>query len=87
MRYIEVKGASKRPEKREFTINEWRKAIELGDKYYIYYVLGLEETEGELRIINNPARKLTPDEKSFDIRLSRGLADEIIPLKKRTKTV
>ena len=82
-RYIEVKGASKRPEKREFTMNEWRKAIELGDEYYIYYVLGLEDTEGELRIIKYPAKKLTPDEKSFDIKLSRGFADKVVPLKKK----
>lgn len=82
-RYIEVKGASKRPEKREVTINEWRKAIELGDNYYIYYVLGLGESEGEIRIIKNPAKKITPDEKSFDIKLSRESADEIIPIKKK----
>jgi hypothetical protein len=82
-RYIEVKGAWRRPEKREVTINEWRKAIELGEKYYIYYVLGLGESEGEIRIIKNPAKKIIPDEKSFDIKLSRHLADEIIPLIKK----
>ncbi len=84
-RYLEVKGASARPEKRVFTINEWRKAIEFGDKYYIYYVLGLGEIEGELRIFNDPAKKITPDEKSFDVKLSRGFADKIVSLKKKVK--
>ncbi len=82
-RYIEVKGAWGRPEKREVTINEWRKAIKLSDNYYIYYVLGLGDTEGEIRIINNPAGKITPDQKTFDIILPRGLADKIIPIKKK----
>ncbi len=82
-RYIEVKGAWGRPEKREVTINEWRKAIELGDNYYIYYVLGLGDKEGEIRIIKNPAKKITPDEKAFDIILPRHLADKIIPIKKK----
>ena len=82
-RYIEVKGAWGRPEKREVTINEWRKAIELSDNYYIYYVLGLGDEEGEIRIINNPAEKITPDQKTFDIILPRDLADKIIPIKKK----
>lgn len=82
-RYIEVKGAWGRPEKREVTINEWRKAIELSDNYYIYYVLGLGDKEGEIRIISNPAEKITPDQKTFDIILPRGLADKIILIKKK----
>ena len=82
-RYIEVKGAWGRPEKREVTINEWRKAIELEDNYYIYYVLGLGDKEGEIRIIKNPAKKITPDQKTFDIILPRDLADKIIPIKKK----
>jgi hypothetical protein len=82
-RYIEVKGARGRPEKREVTINEWRKAIELSHNYYIYYVLGLGDKEGEIRIINNPAEKITPDQKTFDIILPRDLADKIIPIKKK----
>jgi len=82
-RYIEVKGARGRPEKREVTINEWRKAIELSNNYYIYYVLGLGDEEGEIRIINNPAEKITPDQKTFDIILPRDLADKIIPIKKK----
>jgi hypothetical protein len=86
-RYIEVKGASGRPEKRGFTINEWRKAIELGEQYYIYYALGLGDTEGELRIINDPANKISPDEKAYDVKLSKDLADEIYPLKKKTNKV
>jgi len=55
----------------------------LSDNYYIYYVLGLGDTEGEIRIINNPAGKITPDQKTFDIILPRGLADKIIPIKKK----
>lgn len=82
-RYIEVKGAWGRPEKREVTINEWRKAIELSDNYYIYYVLGLGDKEGEIRIIKNPAKKITPDQKTFDIILPRDLANKIIPIKKK----
>lgn len=82
-RYIEVKGAWGRPEKREVTINEWRKAIELSDNYYIYYVLGLGDKEGEIRIINNPAEKIIPDQKTFDIILPRDSADKIILIKKK----
>ncbi|MEA3361072.1 MAG: DUF3883 domain-containing protein [Thermodesulfobacteriota bacterium] len=82
-RYIEVKGAWGRPEKREVTINEWRTATELRDNYYIYYVLGLGDEEGEIRIINNPAGKIKPDVKTFDISLPRELADKIISIKKK----
>lgn len=57
--------------------------LPLGDNYYIYYVLGLGDTEGEIRIIKNPAKKITPVEKAFDIILPRHLADRIIPIKKK----
>lgn len=82
-RYIEVKGAMGRPDKREVTINEWRAAMKLGDEYYIYYVLGIGGDEGELRIIKNPAKKITPDEKVFNVNLSQDSVDKSIPLKKK----
>ncbi len=70
-------------EKREITINEWKTAIEKGDNYYIYYVLGLRGEKGEIRIVRNPAKKIVPSEKVFDIAISRDIADEIIPFKRR----
>lgn len=84
-RFIEVKGAMGRPDKREVTINEWRKAMELGDDYYIYYALGIASDEGEIRIIRNPAKKITPEEKAFDVNLSRESVDKYISLKKKGK--
>ncbi len=82
MHYIEVKGATHRPEKREITINEWKKSIELGDKYYIYYILGLGEDKAELRIIKNPSNKIEPEEKNFYIKLSRDVVDHCFPIEK-----
>jgi len=82
-RYIEVKGASGKPEKREITVNEWREAINKSDRYYIYYVLGLGTDEGEIRILKNPASKLNPEEKTFNISIPRDLADEVLPIKKK----
>ena len=83
LRYIEVKGASGKPEKREITINEWRTAITLGDKYYIYYVLGLATDEGEIRIVKNPSMRLAPEEKTFNISILKSSADEIYPINKK----
>ena len=83
-RFIEVKGAMGRPDKREVTINEWRKAMKLGDDYYIYYALGIGGDEGELRIIKNPAKKITPEKKAFDVNLSRDSVDKYISLKKKS---
>lgn len=84
-RFIEVKGAMGRPDKREVTINEWRKAMKLGDDYYIYYALGIGGDEGELRIIKNPAKKITPDQKAFDVNLSRDSVDKYISFKKKSE--
>lgn len=84
-RYIEVKGAMGRPDKRVVTINEWNKAMELRNDYYIYYVLGLADDEGEIRIIRNPAKNITPEEKVFDVNLSRESADKCISFKKKSK--
>lgn len=83
-RFIEVKGAFGRPDKREVTINEWRKAVELRDDYYIYYILGIGSDEHELRIINNPANKITFDAKAFDVNLSRDSVDKYISFKKKS---
>jgi len=83
VRYIEVKGASGNPEKREITINEWQTAIKLGDDYYIYYVLGLKTKEGEIRIVKNPHSKLTIEEKTFNISIPGSSADEVFPLVKK----
>ena len=83
-RYIEVKGAMGRPDKREVTINEWLTAKKLGEDYYIYYVLGIRGDDGEIRIIKDPAKKIAPDEKAFDINLSRDSVDKCIPLKKKS---
>lgn len=86
IRYIEVKGASGNPEKREITINEWQTAIKLGDDYYIYYVLGLKTKEGEIRIVKNPYSKLTIEEKTFNISIPGSMADEVFSLVRKEKT-
>ena len=84
-RYIEVKGGKGKAEKREITVNEWEEAKKKGDNYYIYYVLGLGESEGEIRIFRNPFKKLKVEEKVFKISLPREYADEVKKFQKKTK--
>jgi hypothetical protein len=42
MRHIEVKSSRGEPSQVVFTGNEWRKAQELGDEYYLYVVHGVK---------------------------------------------
>ena len=57
------------------------------DFHYIYYALGLGENEGKLRIINNPAIKLSPDEKSFNVNLLGDSVDKYFRLKKKPANI
>ncbi|MBW9223271.1 DUF3883 domain-containing protein [Methanothermococcus sp. SCGC AD-155-E23] len=61
VRYIEVKGRVGEGAV-ALTKNEWLKAQELGDKYYLY-VVSNAATNPTLHIIKDPARKLEPVEK------------------------
>jgi superfamily II DNA or RNA helicase len=60
VRYIEVKGRAQ-DGFIFITPNEWIKAKRLGDKYWLYVVSNCA-TNPILRIIQNPAANITPDE-------------------------
>ena len=60
VRYIEVKGRAKLG-KIALTPNEWFKAHNLKDNYYLYVVFNAA-TNPELKIIRNPAEKIKPEE-------------------------
>jgi superfamily II DNA or RNA helicase len=59
VRRIEVKGR-KRGEPVRLTENEWRKAKQLQDTYWLYVVWNPTESDFELLLIQNPAEKLGP---------------------------
>jgi len=61
LRYIEVKARAS-VGSIALTQNEWFKARRFGDDYFLYVVLNAAKTP-ELRIIQNPAEKLKPEEK------------------------
>ncbi|ADC90218.1 helicase domain protein [Thermocrinis albus DSM 14484] len=61
VRYIEVKARAQMGEI-VLTRNEWFKASQLKDKYWLYIVVNAA-TKPQLYIINNPAQKLQPEEK------------------------
>ena len=63
VRRIEVKGRAQLQQKVSLTENEWRKAQQLGDSYWLYVVWGCKTTKPQLLMIQNPAKKLTSDAK------------------------
>lgn len=68
LRYIEVKGRAK--EGVVFlTLNEWIKAKRLGEKYWLYVVSNCA-SKPALRIIQNPAQNLVPEEIEKIVRFS-----------------
>jgi hypothetical protein len=60
-RYIEVKARAQTGPI-ALTQNEWFKAKRFGNDYYLYVVLNAA-TKPELMIIQNPAEKLSPEER------------------------
>jgi hypothetical protein len=58
VRRIEVKGRAQRDLEVSLTVNEWRKAQQLGDSYWLYVVWGCKTPNPELLMIPNPAKTL-----------------------------
>lgn len=65
VRRIEVKGRAQLQQKVSLTENEWRKAQQLGDSYWLYVVWGCKTTKPQLLMIQNPAKKLVSDVKEI----------------------
>ncbi|MBD1803872.1 DUF3883 domain-containing protein [Microcoleus sp. FACHB-SPT15] len=65
VRRIEVKGRAQRELEVSLTVNEWRKAQQLGDSYWLYVVWGCKTPNPELLKIPNPARVLAGDAKEI----------------------
>jgi len=65
VRRIEVKGRAQLHQKVSLTVNEWRKAQQLGDSYWLYVVWGCKTPTPELLMIQNPAKKLVGDAKEI----------------------
>jgi Domain of unknown function (DUF3883) len=61
VRRIEVKGRAQGNQEVSLTSNEWRKAQQLGDSYWLYVVWGCKTPEPELLKIQNPAKVLVGD--------------------------
>lgn len=83
-RAIEVKGKSSNG-KIFLTPNEWKTANELGENYFLYIVENLSNGVPKLKIIQNPARKLSASPSKIQYILSRSAylsnADDIIQFK------
>ncbi len=65
VRRIEVKGRAQSHQKVSLTVNEWRKAQQLGDSYWLYVVWGCKTPTPQLLMIQNPAQKLVGDAKEI----------------------
>lgn len=61
VRRIEVKGRTQQEMEVSLTVNEWRKAQQLGNSYWLYVVWGCKTANPELLKIPNPARRLIGD--------------------------
>ncbi len=61
VRRIEVKGRSRSAQGISLTANEWRKAQQLGDSYWLYVVWGCKTEQPQLLTIQNPAKVLAGD--------------------------
>jgi len=66
VRFIEVKARARRGPV-ALTRNEWFKANRFGNDYFLYVVLDAA-SQPTLRIIQNPARNLTPREEPVEVR-------------------
>jgi superfamily II DNA or RNA helicase len=65
VRRIEVKGRAQLNQPVSLTVNEWRKAQQLGDSYWLYVVWGCNTPNPQLLTIQNPARVLAGDAKEI----------------------
>lgn len=63
VRRIEVKGRAQAKQEVSLTANEWRKAQQLGDTYWLYVVWGCKTGSPELLKIQNPAKALVGEVK------------------------
>lgn len=65
VRRIEVKGRSQSNQEVSLTVNEWRKAQQLGESYWLYVVWGCKTDNPQLLMIQNPAQVLARDAKEI----------------------
>jgi hypothetical protein len=66
VRRIEVKGRARVNEEVSLTANEWKKAQQLGESYWLYVVWGCKTTDSpQLLTIQNPARVLAGEAKEI----------------------
>ncbi|MFB2837815.1 helicase-related protein [Floridanema evergladense] len=65
VRRIEVKGRAQLQQQVSLTVNEWRKAQQLGDSYWLYVVWGCKTSNPQLLMIQNPAKVLAGDAKEI----------------------
>ena len=65
VRRIEVKGRAQFNQPVSLTVNEWRKAQQLGDSYWLYVVWGCKTPNLQLLTIQNPARVLATEAKEI----------------------
>jgi superfamily II DNA or RNA helicase len=65
VRRIEVKGRAQGNQEVSLTSNEWRKAQQLGDSYWLYVVWGCKTSAPQLLKIQNPAKVLVGDAKEI----------------------
>ncbi|MEH1798448.1 MAG: helicase-related protein [Nostoc sp.] len=62
---IEVKGRAQHNQEVALTVNEWRKAQQLGDSYWLYVVWGCKSENPQLLTIQNPAKVFAGDAKEI----------------------
>ncbi len=67
VRRIEVKGRAELNQEVSLTSNEWRKAQQLGDSYWLYVVWGCKTSNPQLLKIKNPAKVLMGDAKEIKL--------------------
>lgn len=65
VRRIEVKGRANINEEVSLTANEWRRAQQLGDTYWLYVVWGCKNSKPQLLTIQNPAKVLAGEVKEI----------------------
>jgi hypothetical protein len=65
VRRIEVKGRAQFNQPVSLTVNEWRKAQQLADSYWLYVVWGCNTPNPQLLTIQNPARVLAGEAKEI----------------------
>jgi superfamily II DNA or RNA helicase len=65
VRRIEVKGRAQHNQQVSLTVNEWRKAQQLGDSYWLYVVWGCNTVNPQFLMIQNPAKVLAGDAKEI----------------------